>query len=140
VKLRQRDDNFPAVVHCLTTSSSSSQRIRSAAPLLHKPLRDRGPLAKGLHYERDLIQKVGTGKRPVTPVLVPTVVRLAESPSTSSARGHEYRPGKAARYAGPGADGGPVSPGPRGRVACGAMSVGSGLYRRGDDPRVTAAL
>ncbi len=58
-------------------TNKEQKAVRTALRFLRLRVGAWGPLAKALRYEWDSIQKVATGKRPVTPALALRVARLA---------------------------------------------------------------
>jgi hypothetical protein len=61
-------------------TNKEQKAVRTALRFLRLRVGTWGPLAKALHYERDSIQKVATGKKPVTPALALRVARFAGVP------------------------------------------------------------
>jgi hypothetical protein len=58
-------------------TAKEQKAVRTALRFLRLRVGAWAPLAKSLRYEWDSIQKVATGKKPVTPALALRVARLA---------------------------------------------------------------
>jgi hypothetical protein len=58
-------------------TNKEQKAVRTALRFLRLRVGTWAPLAKALRYEWDSIQKVATGKKPVTPALALRVARLA---------------------------------------------------------------
>jgi plasmid maintenance system antidote protein VapI len=76
-------------------TNQEQKAVRTALRFLGLRVGAWAPLAKSLRYEMDSIQKVATGKKPVTPALALRVARFAGVSMDELLAGQWLRPGSA---------------------------------------------